>query len=95
MTQRRITDDLPALLAVLPSKYEEQVKQANNADDLLEIILDLGRLPMARYVDREVEISDHEVTRSEIDEVLERMGIRRGQPRRHRTYPAPNFSYTQ
>jgi stage III sporulation protein SpoIIIAA len=74
MTQRRITDDLPALLAVLPPKYEDQVKLANNADDLLEIILDLGRLPMARYVDREVEISDREVSRTEIDEVLKRIG---------------------
>ncbi|BBB47035.1 R3H domain-containing nucleic acid-binding protein [Pelolinea submarina] len=74
MTQRRITDDLPALLAVLPFKFVNQVKQANNADDLLEIILDLGRLPMARYVDREVEISDKEVSRAEIDEVLTRIG---------------------
>ena len=74
MTQRRITDDLPALLAVLPFKFVNQVKQANNADNLLEIILDLGRLPMARYIDREVEISDKEVSRAEIDEVLTRIG---------------------
>jgi len=74
MTQRRITDDLPVLLAVLPVKYVNQVKQANNADDLLEIILDLGRLPMARFIDREVEISDKEVSRAEIDEVLAHIG---------------------
>lgn len=74
MTQRRITDDLPALLAVLPKQYVSPVKQANNADDLLEIILDLGRLPMARFVDREMEISDKEVSRGEIDEVLLRIG---------------------
>jgi stage III sporulation protein SpoIIIAA len=74
MTQRRITDDLPALLAVLPSNYVHQVKEANNADDLLEIILDLGRVPMARFVDREVEISDREVTRDEIDEVVSLIG---------------------
>jgi len=74
MSQRRITDDLPALLAVLPSKYIDQVQLANHADDLLEIILDLGRLPMARYVDREVEINDQEVSRHEIDEVLSRIG---------------------
>ena len=74
MTQRRITDDLPALLAVLPSNYVQQVKEANNADDLLEIILDLGRVPMARFVDREVEISDREVTRDEIDEVVSLIG---------------------
>ena len=74
MTQRRITDDLPVLLDVLPPKYVNPVKQANNTDDLLEIILDLGRLPMARFVDREVEINNKEVTRSEIDEVLSRIG---------------------
>jgi len=74
MSQRRITDDLPALLAVLPSKYLHQVELANHADDLLEIILDLGRLPMARYVDREVEINNQEVSRQEIDEVLSRIG---------------------
>ena len=74
MTQRRITDDLPALLAVLPSNYVSQVKEANNADDLLEIILDLGRLPMARFIDREVEISDKEVTRDQIDKVVSHIG---------------------
>ena len=74
MTQRRITDDLPALLSVLPSKYVNQVKEANNTDDLLEIILDLGRLPMARFIDREVEISDKEVTREEIDKVVSLIG---------------------
>jgi stage III sporulation protein SpoIIIAA len=74
MTQRRITDDLPVLLDVLPSKYVNPVKQANNTDDLLEIIMDLGRLPMARFIDREVEISNKEVTRGEIDEVLSRIG---------------------
>ena len=74
MTQRRITDDLPALLAVLPSNYVNQVKEANNTDDLLEIIMDLGRLPMARFVDREVEINNKEVTRDEIDKVVSLVG---------------------
>ncbi|HUV15415.1 MAG TPA: R3H domain-containing nucleic acid-binding protein [Pelolinea sp.] len=74
MTQRRITDDLPALFAVLPDKYINAVSANNNVDDLLEIIMDLGRLPMARFVDREFEISDQEVMREEIDEVVSRIG---------------------
>jgi stage III sporulation protein SpoIIIAA len=74
MSQRRITDDFPALFAVLPQKYINAVKENNNVDDLLEIIMDLGRLPMARFVDREIEISAHDVTRSEIDEVVSRIG---------------------
>ncbi len=43
MTQRRITDDLHALLGVLPPAVAEAVTRANNSDNLLEIILDLGR----------------------------------------------------
>ncbi len=74
MTQRRITDDLPALFAVLPGDYISPVTANNNLDDLLEIIMDLGRLPMARFVDREFEISSQEVTRQELDEVVSRIG---------------------
>jgi stage III sporulation protein SpoIIIAA len=74
MTQKRITDDLPALFAVLPKKYISAIRDNNNVDDLLEIIMDLGRLPMARFVDREIEICDQEVTREEIDEVVAHIG---------------------
>ena len=74
MTQRRITDDLPVLFAVLPKKYMTAIRDNNNVDDLLEIIMDLGRLPMARFVDREIEICDQEVTREEIDEVVAHIG---------------------
>ncbi len=74
MIQKKITDDLPVLLAVLPQKYADAVTQADNSDNLLEIILDLGRLPVARFVDREVELSQNEVTRAEIDDVLSHVG---------------------
>ena len=74
MTQRRITDDLPALFDVLPDEYIGPVKENNNLDDLLEIIMDLGRIPKARFVDREIDISDKEVKREQIDEVLSRIG---------------------
>ena len=42
MTQYRITDNLPSLLAVLPKDYANAVKTANQADDLLEIVVDPG-----------------------------------------------------
>jgi len=74
MTQRRITDDLHALLGVLPALIADAVIQANNSDNLLEIILDLGRKPMARFVDGEIELLSNEVTRDEIDYVVSRIG---------------------
>jgi len=74
MTQRHITDDLDALLDVLPSNVRHAVEKSNDSDNLLEIILDLGRVPTARFVEREIILRDAEVTRPEIDYVDERVG---------------------
>ncbi len=72
--QRRITDDLDALLGVLPTNIVEAVHKANNYDKLLEIILDLGRIPTARFVDNEIILRESEITREEIDYVDEHVG---------------------
>src|SRR5574339_1298781 len=74
MTQLKITDDLDALLDVLPLDIRHAVEKANDSDNLLEIILDLGRIPTSRFVDREVNIRETEVTRAEIEYVDERTG---------------------
>ncbi len=74
MRQIRITDDLHALMEVLPQRIIPAVEKANNSDNLLEIVLDLGRLPMARYVESELALSEEEVGRSDIDYVVSRIG---------------------
>ncbi len=74
MTQRRITDDLNALLSVLPPQVAQAVTRANNSDNLLEIILDLGRFPTARFVDSEVVLTQEEISHAEINYVVERIG---------------------
>src|SRR4026208_781117 len=74
MTQLKITDDLDALLDVLPLDIRHAVEKADDSENLLEIILDLGRIPTIRFVDRELELRETEVTRAEIDYVDERVG---------------------
>jgi len=74
MTQLKITDDLDALLGVLPGDLVEAVHKANDYDNLLEIILDLGRVPTARYVQGEKVLINKEITRAELDHVVERIG---------------------
>ena len=61
MTSKRITDNLDALLDVLPQKITQKINDISRADDLLEVILDIGRIPTARYTDTEVILSDIEV----------------------------------
>ena len=74
MTQLKITDDLDALLGVLPGGIVEAVHKSNDYDNLLEIILDLGRVPTARYVQGEVVLSNKEISRPDLDHVVERIG---------------------
>ncbi|MBL8055783.1 MAG: AAA family ATPase [Anaerolineales bacterium] len=72
--QRRITDDLHALMAVIPPQIGNALTAANRTDDLLEIILDLGRVPTARYVDGEVILAEAEIIRADLDYVVTRIG---------------------
>jgi len=73
MTRKRITDNLDVLLNVLPPEMARQLNVINRSDDLLEVILDLGRMPTARYVDREETLSQVEVTHTDIDYVVGRI----------------------
>ncbi len=74
MTQRRITDDLQALLDVIPPVIAQAVTGKDDIESLLEIILDLGRIPTARFVDREANLREVEVTHNDIDYVVDRVG---------------------
>lgn len=74
MEQKNITDDLHVLLGVLPSRLVRALEDLDNSDNLLEIIMDLGRLPTARFVENEVVLDQAEVTRADIDDVVKRIG---------------------
>jgi len=73
MTRKRITDNLDVLLNVLPPQVAQQLTVINRSDDLLEVILDLGRMPTARFVDREEILRQVEVTHADIGYVVERI----------------------
>ena len=74
MTQNHITDDLQALMDVLPDHVHHAVLAENDNDNLLEVILDLGRLPTARFIDREIVLNQTEVTHPDIEGVTGRVG---------------------
>ena len=74
MIQRHITDDLTSMLAVLPPEIAEAIVQIGRNDELVEIILDLGRVPTARYIDDEYVLLNREVTQDDIDLVVMQLG---------------------
>lgn len=69
-----ITDNLDALMRILPEDIQTYLRKEGRRDDLLEVILDLGRVPTARYTDGEVVLRETEVSREEIQHVVDRVG---------------------
>ena len=74
MDTKQSHEDLRTLLSVLPYSIRHSVEQAEREDELLEIVMDLGRLPTARYVDGERVLRDNEVTAEEIEQVVAGIG---------------------
>jgi len=69
-----ITDDLDAILSVLPDDIRAALQRVGRRDELLEVILDLGRVPTARFTDGEVVLRETEVVHDEVQYVVERVG---------------------
>jgi len=69
-----ITDNLDAMMGILPQDIRTVLQEHGRRDDLLEVILDLGRVPTARYTDGEIVLREAEVTEEEIQYVVDRVG---------------------
>ncbi|OGO73209.1 MAG: hypothetical protein A3G84_05010 [Chloroflexi bacterium RIFCSPLOWO2_12_FULL_71_12] len=72
--ERPVTDDLDALLRSLPPYLDQKVRALPGLDGLLEVVMDLGRIPEARFQSREENLSDREVSPEDIAFVMSRIG---------------------
>jgi stage III sporulation protein SpoIIIAA len=72
--QLRVTDNLEQLLDVLPPIVRQRLEEQEDVEDLLEIVLDLGREPEARFPLRVMQLSDIAVRNEDIAYVVERVG---------------------
>ena len=70
---RTITDNLDDLLAVLPPDLSRAITPEERPD-LIEIVLDLGRRPEARFLNRAAYLREDVVSREELKFVEERVG---------------------
>ena len=71
--QKVITDDLDALLNILPPHIQKPLRQQEDYRELLEVVLDLGRPPEARFPQREMVLVPKEVTEEDIDYITSRI----------------------
>ncbi len=63
-----------AFLGILTPDIREKLLQIGDFDKLIEVVLDLGREPEARFSDRSVYLRREPVTKEEIDFVISRVG---------------------
>ena len=74
ITPQRVTDDLDRLLEVLPEPVRTALEPPEAREQLLEVVLDLGRVPEARYPGRAVNLGDAVVERADLAAVVEQLG---------------------
>ncbi len=74
MKPKQITDDLEKLLDLLPTAVKESLSSVEMQDDLLEVILDLGRLPEARYSEHVITLGDRNVSHTDLQSIIQKLG---------------------
>ena len=74
-SQSAVYDDLHQLLAVLPPQTAALIRQHEQADQLIEVILDLGRRPEARFLSGADYLSDQVVTKADLQYCIDRVGF--------------------
>src|SRR5262247_3556807 len=74
LPSREITDDLELLLRVMPPHIRESLHRQSDLKNLVEVVMDLGRQPEARFPSRAVYLGESNITREDIDYVTHRVG---------------------
>jgi stage III sporulation protein SpoIIIAA len=74
LPSKEITDDLELLLRVTPPHIRDALHRQADLKNLIEIVMDLGRPPEARFPSRAINLSDLAITREDIDYVTHRVG---------------------
>jgi stage III sporulation protein SpoIIIAA len=77
----QITDDLGQLLAVVPESIRQTLEQHPKLSTLIEVVMDLGRYPEARFPDGAEYLSDVVITREELQYCIDRVGMFSGDNR--------------
>ena len=70
----QVTDDISELVRVMPPRIRGPLEALSDPADLLEIVLDLGRKPEARFLTREAILDDADLTADDIAFVVSRLG---------------------
>ncbi|MBW4664329.1 MAG: AAA family ATPase [Chroococcus sp. CMT-3BRIN-NPC107] len=70
----QITDDLQKLIDILPLEIQQALEQHELRNSLVEVVMDLGRLPEARFPHGAEYLSQVPVSQAQLNDCIERVG---------------------
>ncbi|MGK7873472.1 MAG: R3H domain-containing nucleic acid-binding protein [Xenococcaceae cyanobacterium] len=70
----QITDDLNKLLEILPAEIRSKVDRHPKRDSLIEVVMDLGRIPEARFPEEVSYLGEKPVSKEDLQHCIERIG---------------------
>ncbi len=71
---KQVVDDLSLLLEVLPPRVCEALRKEPEIENLVEVVMDLGRVADVRFFEKDIRLSDIEVTPEDLEYVVKRVG---------------------
>ena len=69
-----VHEELELVLGVLPDRVVNALREREDVAELLEVVLDLGRVPEARFLSGDVPLDGIEVDTGDLDQVIEKIG---------------------
>lgn len=72
--REQINFEHEAFLNIFPEDIKEKIKETNEFDSLIEVVLDLGRRPEARFTHKTVYLREKPITREELRKVISKVG---------------------
>ncbi|MGP1387033.1 MAG: R3H domain-containing nucleic acid-binding protein [Thainema sp.] len=81
IAKTQITDDLDQLLSILPLDLQRRLTNHAQRNQLIEVVLDVGRRPEARFSDSVEYLSDVPVSRTDLQHCVDRVGMFSGDNR--------------
>jgi stage III sporulation protein SpoIIIAA len=70
----QITNDLDKLLEILPTPIRQQLEVHPQRETLVEVVMDLGRRPEARFPGRAEYLSDIPISQADLNECITKVG---------------------
>ena len=72
--RKQVTDNLDQLLDILPPRIKNSIELCGGLEQLVEIVMDLGRLPEARYFDSTKYLTDEPITKEDLAICIKQIG---------------------